>query len=195
MVGGVQVYTMRLDVSDERLASFERTLVREELERADQFAFAVTRRRFVASRAFLRALLGHALGERPERVRIEVDANGKPRVGGPLSFNLAHSHDLAVAALAEREVGVDVERLRSLARRDAIAAEILSRRELAELEALPETERDAALLAAWTRKESYLKAVGLGLALPPREVPVDARWSTRTLAPAPGYVGALTVAR
>jgi 4'-phosphopantetheinyl transferase len=201
------VHSTPLVVSTECLSALAAILSRGELERADGFAFAEQRRRFVVARAFLRILLGRALGQRPDRVGIELDDRGKPRVEGPFRFNVAHSHELAVVALAHgREVGIDVERLRPLSDWSALEREVLAPAERAALAALPEERRDAAFLAIWTRKESYLKARGLGLALPPRQVLVElgepaalvtdaARWSLRSFAPASGYVGALVVER
>ena len=198
-----------LDVSPLTAISLAQTLSADELERAARIAFPVDRRRFVVARGFLRAALGRELGLRPDAVRIELDDNGKPRVRGRLRFNLAHSHELAVIAVgADRELGVDVEHLRPLPRRSELAAAVLTGRERDALDALPEQRRDRAFLTAWTRKESYLKARGVGLSVAPSEVAVslsgparlleahDAdRWVLRALAPAAGYVGALTIAR
>jgi 4'-phosphopantetheinyl transferase len=201
----VQVHTTTVDVSGERWRVLMHILSPDELERAERFAFPEHRRRFVVARAFLRVVLGKALGLRPDRVQIELDARGKPQVGGIVRFNVAHSHELAVVALTHgREVGIDLERLRPLPNRDALALEVLAPVERVALALLPEARRDAAFLGAWTRKESYLKARGLGLAIAPREVLVElgepaalvtdaARWSLRALSPAPGYVGAVTV--
>ncbi|MGZ4333781.1 MAG: 4'-phosphopantetheinyl transferase family protein [Gaiellaceae bacterium] len=198
---------MPLVVSTERVSALAAILSRGELERAAGLAFAEQRRRFVVARAFLRIVLGRALGQRPELIDIELDDRGKPRIEGQLRFSVAHSHELAVVALAHgREVGIDIERLRPLSDRAALEQEVLAPAERAALAAFPEERRDAAFLAAWTRKESYLKARGLGLALPPRHVLVElgepaalitdaARWSLRSLGPANGYVGALVVER
>jgi len=198
-----------LDLPRDRVVALERTLTAGELERAERFAFPEQRRRWVVARASLRELLGGRLGVRPEAVRLELDADGKPHVRGPLRFNLAHSHELAVVALTrDREVGVDVERLRPLHGRETLADEVLARDERDALAMVPEERRDEVLLEAWTRKESYLKARGVGLRMAPAEVAVsltgparllrapDAdRWSLRAFVPAPGYVGAVTVAR
>jgi 4'-phosphopantetheinyl transferase len=201
------VHSMPLVVSTERVSALAAILSRGELERAGELAFAEQRRRFIVARAFLRIVLGRALGQRPERIDIVLDDRGKPRVEGELRFNVAHSYELAVVALAHgREVGIDVERLRPLSDRAALEQEVLAPAERAALAAFPEERRDAAFLAAWTRKESYLKARGLGLALPPRRVLVELgepavlitdadRWSLRSLALADGYVGALVVER
>lgn len=70
----------------------------------------------VASRWALREILGRYLGLRADELRFETGRHGKPRLANPdaeLAFNLSHSRSLALVAVARREVGVDVERLRA----------------------------------------------------------------------------------
>ncbi len=86
--------------------------------------------------------------------------------------------------------------------------------EAAALRVLDAAGRLETFFRLWTRKEAYLKAHGLGLSYglervevshaahdPAHIVHIDgdreaaARWSLRTLAPAPGYVGALALRR
>ena len=61
---------------------------------------------------------------------------------------------------------------------------------------LPTTTRLRAFLRAWTEKEAYLKALGIGIATRLRDVParVDG-WSTRALRVGDDRIGALAVDR
>ena len=72
----------------------------------------------------------------------------------------------------DREVGVDVERLRPVPDMLEIAACCFSERERAFLAELDGAERVDAFFRAWTRKEAWLKATGYGLALGPERVEV-----------------------
>lgn len=70
----------------------------------------------VASRWALREILGRYLGLPANELRFETGRHGKPRLATPadeLAFNLSHSSSLALVAVARREVGVDVERIRA----------------------------------------------------------------------------------
>jgi 4'-phosphopantetheinyl transferase len=142
--------------------------------RAARFHFERDRRNYVASRGLLRRLLGDALGKPASALVFEYGLHGKPAIsrtffqGRTLCFNLSHSAGWAMFALAWNcEVGIDLESAIRL-KRDVdglagLAARVLSARELAIWQALPETARDPAFLRAWTRKEAYAKARGQGL--------------------------------
>src|SRR4029077_4024137 len=89
---------------------------------------------------------------------------------------------------------------------------MLGPRERKRFEALPEDAREGALLAAWTRKEAVLKAVGTGVSGALRSIEVlpdataeagdrpvvhpadpSATWSLRALSMLPGFYGAIAI--
>lgn len=83
------------------------------------------------------------------------------------SFNASHSDGLAVVAVARgRRIGVDIELVRHLDDAMDVAAGQFTEREIGWLRASPQSSYSEAFLALWTRKESYVKAVGGGLSIP-----------------------------
>jgi 4'-phosphopantetheinyl transferase len=113
----------------------------------------------------LRAIIAAYLGIEPREVGFSYSGNGKPvlATGGPV-FSFTHSGDLALVALApDGEVGIDIEQVRPLADLDRLGARFLSSRELIRLGKLPAANRLRWTLAAWTRREAYLKALGVGV--------------------------------
>jgi len=159
----VRVCHKRLDVSPEELAQCRELLNAEERARADRFHFERHARRFTVARAFLRTILGEIIG-RP--VEFVFSQHGKPALaGGEVEFNLSHSHELAVIAIADTPVGIDVEQVRPM--RDALA---IAKRFFApdEIEVLERADdRDRAFFRCWTAKEAYLKARAEGIGLLP----------------------------
>lgn len=141
--------------------------VEKYLASADQRRAATLRRgrhreRWMTARASLRGLLGQYLDTDPTKLTFRTP--GKPELvpRSPLRFNLAHSGDAALVALAvEREVGVDLE-------------EVIRGRNVGGLcELAFVTSESAAVLAAddpdeafaryWVAKEALVKAIGVGL--------------------------------
>ena len=104
----------------------------------------------------LRTILGRVTSV---PIEFAVAEKGKPYLPGApeVRFNLAHSHELALVAVALGvEVGVDIERLRPLPEYAAIAERFF-----------PPSEREGLdehnFFSRWTRIEAQLKARGVGL--------------------------------
>jgi 4'-phosphopantetheinyl transferase len=149
-----------------------------ERARANRFRVGSARRRYLAARALTRLVLGRHTGVAPAALAFASGSRGKPRIENPLSgprvcFNVAHSGDTVVVAVAGRELGVDVETVREVPSLERLAARYCSAAERDRLNRLPKNRRAAAFLKVWTGKEAYLKAIGSGVAMPLRSVEVE----------------------
>src|SRR5215211_1535563 len=100
--GTVHVWRIALGQEDDRLERFRETLETAELERAGRFHFDKHRRHFIVARGFLRSVVARYLGSQPETLRFEYGAYGKPALGSghTLRFNLSHSNEVALLAVA-----------------------------------------------------------------------------------------------
>jgi 4'-phosphopantetheinyl transferase len=167
----VHVWRTTLDMAASGFAKLRQILSPDERERADRFHFEADQRRSVIGRGYLRLLIGEILDLPASKLQFEYDEFGKPglrpRQGPALQFNVSHSGDLILIAIARgRAVGVDVERIRTDLDVDNIAARFFSANECKILASLAGPFRYQAFFACWTRKEAYLKARGVGLSLP-----------------------------
>ena len=93
---------------------------------------------------------------------IVITPQGKPTVKG-CSFNLSHTADIAVCAISDLEVGIDIERPRTLS--DAVIKRAFTPHEIEMVG--DDTER---FIRLWTIKESVMKWYGLGLGLMPEHI-------------------------
>ena len=214
----VHVWRATLDQTQSQIQSFLHNLAADEQARAERFYFERDRERFIVARGVLRAILGGYLNQAPECLSFCYRSHGKPALAGEsggdvIRFNVSHSHGIALYAVTRgREVGIDLEHIRSDLVVEEIAERFFSRREVAMLRALPTEAQRQAFFRCWTRKEAYIKARGEGLSLPldqfdvslapgepaallgTRPDPSEAsRWSLQELIPTPGYVAALAV--
>src|SRR5256714_5722533 len=121
----------------------------------------------------VREILAAYLEASPDAIRIVTGEHGKPELAdGALRFNLSHSGDLALVAVArERDVGVDVERID--ARRDALALaeRALDAQGAAAVRAAADADRAAVFHREWARREALAKCAGTGLSIPPPDSP------------------------
>jgi 4'-phosphopantetheinyl transferase len=162
--GEVVLVATRLEVDGDRLAALRATFSAAEEGRFRSFATDALRSRWGAGRGILREVLGQALGVEPARVQFRYAAHGKPQIAGsPIRFNISHSGDLVVIALAQLEVGVDVELPRPR-RSDDIARRFYAPGEIERLFARSDpVARADAFFRLWTCKEAFLKVTGEGL--------------------------------
>ena len=220
-LGAHDVHVWRVPLDDEtRVESYWALLDDEERRRATRFVRDVHRRRFIAAHGALRTILAGYLDARPTALAFVTGEHGKPALRDvtgrpPVEFNLSHSDDLALVAVARAHpVGVDLERWSEVEHLE-LAERFFSPGERSALRALAHAPHlvEAGFFAAWTRKEAYLKATGQGItrglhhfdvALAPGEPArlladrlddqATARWAMFALDPAPGYSAALVVA-
>lgn len=229
LTGEVHLWLAELARSTGEIAALTQTLSPDEFARADRFRRPRDRDRFIVARGLLRSLLGRYAGLAPAALRFEYHCEcgdpgcatewRKPTLaaatgGAWLHFNVAHSGDLALYALArDCTVGVDLEWHDPAPDPATLAPIVLAPNEWVALRALPAEAQRAQFFRLWTAKEAYLKARGTGLCLPPAQVSFDtgadgalrllsvagdvaeaARWHLTTLAPQPGYSAAVVSA-
>ena len=152
------------------LERFAAVMSADERARHDRFRFERDRHLFLVTRGVIRSLVAGYLGVDPAACVFEIDSRGRPSLAHPAGsgffFNLSHTHGLVACAVApEPEVGVDVEGVERR-RSPELPRQFFSKDEADALEALPEDAQTARFYDYWTLKEAYIKARGLGLALP-----------------------------
>lgn len=214
----IRVWRIPLDPSAPPAEHGIATLTDDERARAARFRFDRDRNRWLGAHVALRRILGAELGVAAERIRYLRGPAGKPAVAWPadtgLEFNLSDSGDLALLALSRiGPVGVDVEHLERIPDFSTIAESHFADDERRALLALPSPDQLEGFYRIWTRKEAYIKAIGIGLGFAldrfavtlareaPRLLHIDGdadrarAWSLHDVSPSAHYVGALAVER
>jgi 4'-phosphopantetheinyl transferase len=209
----VHVWRASLHPDELVIATLLPLLSADEQVRAQRFYFPKDRDRFILARGRLRQILSYYLTTSPQALQFQYGPTGKPALIDPaeLCFNVSHSHQLALYAVAwNREVGVDVERIRPDCDCEAIAARFFSASEQAALRQL-NADKLQGFFNGWTRKEAFLKAIGKGLTLPLDQFAVSLtptepacllwlepnlslsvhQWSIEALDVGPGYAAAV----
>ena len=214
----IHVWRSRLEIPRADLRKLERTLTAGERERITSLASEVDRRRATASRGLVRNILAGYVERPAAELAFTYGPAGKPEMsvagrGEPLHFNSTHSGDVLLVAVGRvPSLGIDVERIRPVARFERVARRAFSEVERRRIDALGPAERNEAFITCWTRKEACVKAVGEGVwsAFGRFEVSLEpdasaavltvdgdsaaaAEWSLYHIEPAEGYVGALAV--
>jgi len=214
----IHIWCASLDVPSSTARSLLKLLSPDEVDRADSFYFEPERSRFIIRRGCLRMILSRYLGVLPEGLCYLYNSFGKPSLNtktaqNGIYFNVSHSNELALFAFSmQKEIGVDIEYIRSDIEIDQIAQTLFSSPEKHSLDSLTDRDKLEGFYNCWTRKEAFIKAIGMGLSIPldqfdvslvPGEAPFllalrseltdIEKWTILDLQPAPGYVGALAI--
>ena len=205
-----ELHVWRYDLDEAGAESIAAGILSElELSRAARLVFARDRRRFRAGRLALRQVLSRYVGDPAASLSLAARSGGKPYlVDHDIEFNVSHSGNTWICAIARgTPVGSDVETIRVVPDCLSVARHHFSRVEADALAAVPPERRNRAFLVCWTRKEAYLKALGLGIVadldafvagLEPDDATVPSiapevagDVHLRTFSPDPGSLGAL----
>lgn len=221
----IDLWLLRYDrVGDEALlARLREMLDADERAQEPRYYFADDRKRYLLTRALVRATLSRYAPLAPTQWRFGANAYGRPHVDPAqqaqlapgLRFNISHTHGLiALAVTQDREIGVDVEHVSHRAVSLGIAHRFFAADEVAALAQVAAERQQDRFFEYWTFKEAYIKARGMGLSLPlerfsfhypcERSVRLSAqpdldadaaRWSLWQYRPQPEYLLALCAQR
>jgi len=154
-------------------AAYRALLTEEERGKEFRFYFPDDQRRYLVTRAMVRTVLSRYLAVDPRAWRFANNSYGRPAISNlssdecGLCFNISHTKGLiAIGVTHRRELGVDVENLRTREVSLDIADRFFAEPEVAELATVPKERQQDRFFEYWTFKESYIKARGMGLSLP-----------------------------
>jgi 4'-phosphopantetheinyl transferase len=136
----------------------------DELDRANRYYHKRDLRRFITSRGALRIILGKYLKKNPADIEFATTVTKKPFLKEPLNnlyFNISHSENYILIAIADSEIGIDVEKVDSLFDWPDILHTRFSKDEILWVKQSKSPKDSFYLL--WTRKEALAKATGKGL--------------------------------
>ena len=119
----------------------------------------------ITSEKFIKRIANNQLGIAREKLIINKNKYGKPfLVNFPnVHYNISHTKGMIVCAISDSCVGIDVEKIKPFNKR--IVERFFSINEREYIFASKEN-KDGRFAEIWTKKESYAKWLGKGMAIP-----------------------------
>jgi 4'-phosphopantetheinyl transferase len=209
-INNSEVHIWRINISQNLslLNQFEALLNHAELARAGKYLQRKDHDRFIVSRGTQRIILGWYLNTPSQQLEFVLGDNKKPYLfsknGNLLHYNLSHSGDWIILAIATSQVGTDVEFVDESFKFQDILPDNFSMDEAAYIKQENSTER---FFTLWTRKEAILKATGQGLGEHLQITPAlngehplqhtltgaDKNWILSSFSIQPGYISSVVV--
>ena len=148
-------------LTDEEFLRMYQLSDKQRQEKADRLKHLPSKKLSLAAGMLARVSIAQKLNLRPEDISFRNHKGGKPYAEGlDIHFSLSHSGNLAVCAISDKPVGIDVEQTKkanfNVARRCFTKAElqyVLSRKE----------KSQQRFFEVWTKKEAYVKLLGTGI--------------------------------
>jgi 4'-phosphopantetheinyl transferase len=178
-----------------------------ELDRARRITHYESWLQFVRARALLRLMLNHCTGLPPHSFAFADETGEAPRlIDNPwgLHLSVSHSFDWAIVVVGDAPLGIDLERMHPDCDWERIAEVCFHPNEQQCLRQAPQQLRLDAFFEIWTRKEAYLKGIGVGMAEDPsafsvacdsisthRRGTTSRAWYVQDVEAPPGYKAAL----
>ncbi|MCK5925271.1 MAG: 4'-phosphopantetheinyl transferase superfamily protein [Methylococcales bacterium] len=148
---------------------YQSLLNSEERVRWQRFKFEKHQRQYLITRALVRTTLSKYTHIQAQEWQFSKNKYGKPAIfpAQNLYFNLSHTENLIVCAVTRQAaIGVDVETLTHKSSIMEIAQRFFSPQEIKALSNETKSKQKQRFFQYWTLKEAYIKAKGMGLALP-----------------------------
>lgn len=167
MMINIQVLRIPAEVPKEGWDSFLALVSDERRQQAARYVHQADAHRSVMGEVLARVTLGKLTGAIPGDLSFIRNTYGKPSlISHPnLPFNVSHSGDwVAVISGGQDPLGVDVEQISPIDM--TIAERFFSPVESRNLAAAPAEQQLETFYQLWTLKESYIKAIGMGLSMP-----------------------------
>jgi 4'-phosphopantetheinyl transferase len=165
----IHIWKITYSDFDNEESGFGKILSKQEISRADKFYFSIDKKRYLLTRALLKNILARITGADPQKLHFKFNEHGKPHLENfkHIYFNISHSADIGLIAVTDcAAIGIDVEEYRKRLQLQEISKRFFSRYETDVLSKLPDNQKMHAFFNCWTRKEAFIKALGLGLTLP-----------------------------
>lgn len=160
----MRVFCAKIDGLTEEIRQENKNLLTEErIARIERFRHEGDKQRGFGAGLLLEYGL-RLYGYTQRQISMERNEAGKYRILGieGLCFNLSHSGDYVAAVFDESEVGIDIERQREA--KLQVARRFFTEEEYRDIRQQNSRElQEKMFTRIWTRKESYVKAIGLGL--------------------------------
>lgn len=163
---GIQVWKISISRNFQFLYThYQSVLSMEELTKSSFFFHEKDRQSYLTRRIMIRLLLAESLECSASEIQFREGKNKKPEIAHPntgVHFNISHSEDYILIAIAETPIGIDVEKISPNFKYRDIMDDYFTPDEQ---DFVLESEKDAlkTFFLLWTRKEAYVKYTGEGL--------------------------------
>lgn len=165
----VNILLISVNICSHYVHNLFQELSNDEKKRVFNYCFESDRIRYIIGRGILKTIVGYYLGSEPNNMEFCYGKYGKPYIADrvfqdKIFFNMSYAKNIILYAFSRNdEVGIDIEQIRTIPDMEKIVEYFFSEKEKIVFSIEPESSKKELFFRLWTRKEAYLKGVGVGL--------------------------------
>ncbi len=154
----MKVYSCNInDISEAEFREFFDAMSKERQESTLRLQNKQKQKTKIAADRLCRLAISDFCGIEKEQIEFALTKRGKPfAVNCKACFNISHSGDFVVCAVSDREIGIDIEKIRPI--NPKVAERFACPDELDYIKS-----EENGFFEIWTLKEAYFKCIGTGL--------------------------------
>lgn len=153
-----------IDINDFSKAEYEyffSLMENERREKINRFRFDEDKKRSVFGEMLAKKMIAKHFDKTYEEVIIKADETGKLYAENlDIHFNISHSGEFVICALSDKQIGVDIEKIRDI--KDNLINHVCTKDEKDYI-IKNENEKNKRFIEIWTAKEAYFKYLGTGI--------------------------------
>lgn len=150
------------NLTDNEYQKYYNLMSPEKKQRVDRMKLEKSRKSTVVGEMLARQGICEALGISPDEINFTKNSHGKPIADNlDIYFNISHCENLVACAVNNKEIGVDVEKIRPINLK--IAKKICLSNEWDYIFGGDEENLFTRFFEIWTGKEAVFKYLGTGL--------------------------------
>ena len=163
----IYVFLINFNLFDSN--DFIELLSNNEIERAGKMKSSEKEHQFIIARGIIKKILANTLEKEPYQIELLYNQHGKPFINEKynnytIEFNISHSGFYGLIAITlDNKVGIDIQKIKPKIDIEALSNRFFSDDERSELLKLAKNKQQDAFYLGWVRKESFIKAIGLGV--------------------------------
>lgn len=154
----MKIYQLNVNnVEQSRFELWFSAMSEERKQSVSQMKNEQKRKLRIAADALCRKAVAEFCGVEQSEIVFERTEKGKPYAKNlPVHFSISHSGDIVICAVSDCEIGIDIEKIRSINLRTAERFATKSEKEHIQ-------KSENGFFEIWTLKEAYFKCIGTGL--------------------------------
>lgn len=154
----MKIYSYNIsDASEAELSEWFNAMSAERKEAVKKIKIPKKQKLKIAADHICRKAVSEFCPVDPNEIEFIISEHGKPYANNlNVHFNISHSGDLIVCAVSDKEIGIDIEKIRKI--NPDVSKRFACKNELDYIK----THQNG-LFEIWTLKEAYFKCTGTGL--------------------------------